>query len=394
MKKLIIAVILFLPIYITAQSNVNPDISLIGSFNTYTNFINGSPEKGKLNFEHPSLEMFVDGYLNPFARASANIAYEEGEFAVEELYANIVRGLPLDMQLKAGKFLVGFGKLNTVHAHIWPFLDRPLYHQIYFGHEGFNDIGVNASFILPTESFYSSFDLGIYKGDAIGKTEAEDPESGESINELRGINPIVVGRLGTFFQLSDFDNLEIGLSGSYGVHAIHNFNLTGNDNSQLTEKSLDYFYGGIDFKFKHKPDAYTSLTIQGEALLNNRKVVRENGFGINSIIEIEESISTWGAFFYVDYQFAKQYSIGVKYDFTYGIIGDLPASNTLTNDDQNKTFGYSAWLGYYPVEETLAIRFGVQNLSFSYADGTKRGGETTLKLQMIFSLGPHKVHPF
>ena len=85
---------------IKAQSNINPDISLIGTFNTTTDFTPNSPEKGKLNFEMPEMELFVDGYLNPYARGTGNISYEEGEFSVEEIYANIVRGLPLDAQIK------------------------------------------------------------------------------------------------------------------------------------------------------------------------------------------------------------------------------------------------------------------------------------------------------
>src|SRR3970282_1721729 len=90
-----------------AQSNVNPNISAVGSFNIFTNFIKGSEEYGKLNFETPGLELFIDGYLNPYSRATAIIAYEEAEFAVEELYAEILRGLPFDMQIKAGKYLLG-----------------------------------------------------------------------------------------------------------------------------------------------------------------------------------------------------------------------------------------------------------------------------------------------
>ena len=127
------------------------------------------------------MELFVDGYLNPYARAAGNISYEDGKFSVEELYANIVRGLPLDMQIKAGKYLAGFGQLNIVHPHAWAFVGRPLFHQVYFGPEGFNDIGFNLSFILPTTSFYSNLDLGIFKGDAIGKNEVTTPDDQESI---------------------------------------------------------------------------------------------------------------------------------------------------------------------------------------------------------------------
>lgn len=391
---LLFLLVLFSITNIHPQSNVNPDISLIGSFNTFTHNIKGTPEYGKLNFETPSMELFIDGYLNPYSRAAANIAFEEGEFGVEELYAQILRGLPLDMQIKAGKYLVGFGKLNTIHPHAWPFLERPLFHQIFFGEGGFNDIGVNFSFILPTESFYTNLDLGIFKGDAIAKTEVLDPKDAQSLINLRGNSPIFVGRLSSFFDLDDYTNLEVGLSGSYGVHAKMDFNTLGDSTAGLENKSLKYFYGGLDFKLKYKPDSYSALTIQGEGLVNNRQVFGYGDVGVNSPIERVNKINTLGGFIFIDYLFSKQYSVGAKYDYTFGIIGDQPSINSLSNDDKNKTQGLSGWFGYYPIEETLAFRLGVQNISFKYDDGTSRESETKVTFQMLFSLGPHKAHPF
>lgn len=395
MKNIVLSFLfLFMIANIHSQSNVNPDISLIGTFNTFTHNIKGIPEYGKLNFEDPSMELFVDGYLNPYSHATANIAYEEGEFSLEEMYAQILRGLPLDMQIKAGKYLVGFGKLNTIHPHAWQFIERPLFHQIFFGGEGFNDIGVNFSFILPTENFYSNLDLGIYKGDAIAKTEVLDPEDANSYLDLRGNSPIFVGRLSSFFDLDDYTNLEIGLSSSYGVHAKMDFNTLGDSTAEPKNKSLKYFYGGLDFKLKYKPDSYTALIVQGEGLINNRQVFRQGDVGINIPVEKTEKINTLGGFIFIDYLFSKQFSVGAKYDFTYGIIGDEPSFTSLSNDNKNKTQGISGWFGYYPIEETLAFRLGVQNLSFKYYDGTSRDSETKVTLQMLFSLGPHKAHPF
>jgi len=366
-----------------AQSNTNPDISLIGTFNTFSNFIKDTPEYGKLNFETPSMEMFVDGYLNPYSRATANIAYEEGEFAVEELYAQILRGLPLDLQVKAGKYSVGFGKINTIHPHAWAFLERPLFHQIYFGAEGFNDIGIDLSYALPFESFYSSIDIGIFKGDAIAKTVASNPDDPSTFYQLRGNNPVFVGRWSNFFQLNDYSDLELGLSGSYGVHS---YDYLTSD----SRKALFYTYTGLDFKYKYRSDAYSSFVLQGEALLNSMDVLRS----ADEIFFYQSRINTLGVFVYFDYQFSKQFSIGAKYDFTYGIIGDEPGYATLSNDDKNKTQGIAAWFGFYPVEETLTFRLGTENLFFNYSDGAPRDSETTIKLQMIFSLGPHKAHPF
>jgi hypothetical protein len=88
------------------------------------------------------------------------------------------------------------------------------------------------------------------------------------------------------------------------------------------------------------------------------------------------------------------YSFGAKYDYTNGIIGDTPSYNTLSNDDKNSTQGLTAWFGFYPVEHTLAFRLNVQHLIFHYQNGISQDPSTNITLQMIFSLGPHKAHPF
>lgn len=384
--------LLLLPGLCFPQSNVNPDISLIGTFDTYTNFNKDSPEYRNINFANPSMELLVEGYLNPYSKAAAVVSYEES-FFVEELYAQVVRGLPLDMQVKAGKYLVGFGKINTVHPHAWPFLERPLFHQIYFGPDGFNDIGIDLSFIIPTGDIFTSLDLGLYKGDAIGKSEASNPDDAESIRALRGVSPVFEGRLGSFFNLGDYANLEAGLSASYGIHSKTRFSIPGNGLPPYEIRSLYYTYLGLDFKYKYKPDAYTSLTIQGEGLLNYRDAAR---YAISGPVrrDVEKTINTYGAFIFFDYQFIKQFSTGAKYDFTYGIVGDVPTEYTLSNDDRDKTHGISAWFSYYPVEETLALRLEVQHLIFDLPDYLTRNSETTLTLQLLFSLGPHKAHPF
>lgn len=384
MKKKLIYFILIISSISVAQSNINPDISLIGMFDTYMNFDKDTPDYGKLLFDIPSVELYIQGYLNPYAIAAANFAFEDGEFGVEEVYAQILRGLPLDIQVKAGKYLLGFGKLNTVHPHAWPFVDRPLWQQMYFSNEGFNDIGLDVNFILPVDDFYSSLDLGVYTGDAMAVNSAgEDTDP----DEVRGNSLIFVGRLGSFFSIDDFNNIDVGLSGSFGNYTKSSFYIP--DSVGFPGQVLKYFYGGFDFKYKYKPDSYTSLVIQGGSIINHRDVIR--GTDVEPVVE---SITTYGIFIYFDYQFQKKFSIGAKYDFTYGIIGDDYSSSTLSNDDMNKTSGIEGWIGYYPVEETLAFRLSTQYLFFNLSDNISMDGQTTITLQMVFSLGPHKAHQF
>jgi hypothetical protein len=272
---------------------------------------------------------------------------------------------------------------------------RPLYQEIYFGDEGLNDIGVNFSFILPTGDLYTTLVLGVFKGDALAQSHGGEHEHGHIHAEIsRGNSPIFLGRLGSFFPLNDFSNLDLGFSGSYGIHSKADFNLTGDTTSANTELPLYYGYFGFDFKYKYRPDSYKALTIQGEGMWNNRDVLRTSSSGINSLTDIEEVINTFGAFVYIDYRFNRVFSVGAKYDFTYGIPDDEPAYNTLGNEDQNKTNGIEGWFGYYPFEETVVLRLGVRHLMFDFADGSERDAETTINLQLIFSLGPHKAHPF
>jgi hypothetical protein len=383
LKKLFFYLII-VPSLLVAQSNVNPEISLIGTFESYMNFDRNSTDYGKLLFDIPSAELFIQGYLNPYAKATANFAYEEGEFGIEEMYAELLRGLPLDVQIKAGKYLLGFGKINTLHPHAWPFVDRPLWQQIYFSEEGFNDIGLDVNFILPTDDFYSSLDLGVYTGDAMAiNTAGEDADP----SEVRGNSLIFVGRLGSFFSLDDFNSLDVGLSSSFGTYAKSSFYVP--DSVGFPEQMLQYYYGGLDFKYKYRPNTYTSLVVQGGSIINYRDVIR----GTETEPTIE-TITTYGAFIYFDYQFVKQFTVGLKYDFTFGVIGDDYSATTLSNDNQNKTNGIEGWIDYYPVEETLAFKLSTQYLFFNLADNMSKDGETTITLQMIFSLGPHKAHQF
>jgi hypothetical protein len=377
MKRILLVVVTFIilinPLY--PQSGINPDISLVGTFSTFTSLIKETPEYGKLNFESPGMELFINGYLNPFSKASASISYEDDEFHLEEIYGDIVRGLPLDVQVKAGKYLVGFGKINTVHPHGWAFTERPLYHQVFFSHEGFNDIGVNINFLLPTGDIYSNLEIGIYKGESIEGLS-------DTISADRGISPLLAGRLSSFYNLSDYSNLEIGLNGAYSVAS-----KIINDN--FSETPLYSFYSALDLKYKYSPDAYKAITIQGELFLNKSDVSRYNiaDPGINSL-------TNYGGFIFADYRFAKMFSTGLKYDYTAGIIDDGPTLTTLRFDDKNNTQGIEGWFSYLPVEETVILRLGVQHLLFHCADNSIRDGETKIKLQFIFSLGPHKAHKF
>ena len=86
-------------------------------------------------------------------------------------------------------------------------------------------------------------------------------------------------------------------------------------------------------------------------------------------------------YFYADYQFYKLFSIGARYDW----------SETPYSTDDRAT-GVSVFAGYYPVEETLGVRFEYQHVQTETPAAST--AVNTILLQVLFSLGPHKAHPF
>ncbi|MBK7092555.1 MAG: hypothetical protein IPH59_12695 [bacterium] len=103
------------------QTTLNPDLSVVGDIRTFTHNDKSRPsEESEFNLTSPDMEIVVAGYLNPYSRADLVLAWEGGEKAeIEELYATILRGLPLGMNLRAGKYRLEFGRLNPVHPHAY-----------------------------------------------------------------------------------------------------------------------------------------------------------------------------------------------------------------------------------------------------------------------------------
>jgi hypothetical protein len=369
-----LACVLLFFIAVTAQSqSINPDISVIPRFILHTNdgerLSEGIREFSRPDFAFEELEVAMQAYINPFAKADVNLTLpgpdvEAGKLGIEEVYATIVRGLPLDINLRFGKYRVDYGKLNTMHPHAWPFVTQPLSQERFFGGEGLNDLGISASVLLPTGDIYSKLTLDLLRGSAIGETTG--------IIDTTGRSPFYAAsaRLMGFFPLDDVNDLEVGLSGYTGIHDPYNRDR--------------FWYTNLDFKYKYKPDAYTGLVVQGEFLYNTRTVSQDRD--LNQFVDADgnperRTINSSGLYLYADYQFLKIYSAGMRFDWTQS-----PYSA------EDKAQGIAVFLGYYPVEETLGLRLEYQHTTTEMPGVSQ--SVNMIALQALFSLGPHKAHPF
>lgn len=408
--KLLYTAVLLLLCTINVSAATQPDISLIGDFRAFTGNYkdhdgNNTERNGMLNYQFNSIEIAANGNLNPYTRADFYIANHGEGFELEEGYVTFLRGLPLKMQVRAGKFLVDFGRLNMLHPHAYSFIDRPLIHRTLFGFDGFNDIGVNASFLLPT-SFYSKLSLNVLAGDMFeGHHHHAEEVAVEEEHDHEGRNskePTFSGRLNGFFELGEAANLDLGFSGFYGLHQKI-------EDEDETEKLYTQM-GAVDFKFKQKWSDYSSVSLIGELIFNKRDYHYETISG-----HVTESRSNLGGFGAIDFQFHKRFNIGGKFDYTpgifdaqedvdYGFVPEEALNNTAVAryDEENSTTAYTFFTGFMLMEETTLIRLAATYMKFdikdpSYLNNTAlldKDDEYTITLQLVWSLGPHKPHDF
>jgi hypothetical protein len=343
---------------IIAQTTINPDISVIGDFQFHFHNDSSRPvDKEKLVFHPAEMEAMFSGYLNPYARADAVLAWHgEHNAELEEIYATFLRGLPFGLNFRAGKYLLEFGRLNPVHPHAYSFINRPLPHEEFFGEHGLNDLALRLSYLAPIPGLYTELMAAALKGDALqshhhdeeGDAEEEAAESEEESYQ----DPGFLGRLALSFGLDESAELAAGASILTTLYDPHD--------------KLRATIAGIDFKCKWKPNRYRSLVLEAEGLLNDRQM--EGG----------EKATSFGGYGYLDYRFRQKYNVGLIYEYTEGAL-----------DETTNKWRTAFFIGFAPVEETSLAR-----LIISRNKETGLSGYWTAVLQLVISLGPHQPHNF
>ena len=356
-----------------AQTTINPDITVIPRFLVVTDdgqkLDEGTREFSTPDLQFQEMEIGLQGYLNPYARADIFLAVkgpdlESISLGLEEAYLTILRGLPLDLNVRLGKYRVEFGKLNTLHPHAWPFVSQPLVQGRFLGEEGLNDLGVSLSTLVPTGEVYTKLTLDLLRGASVGEAAGME-------DTTDGAMPYAAsGRLSSFFTLGSSTDLEVGLSALTGIHDPY--------------EHERFWYGNLDFKLKTRPDSYTSFTVQGEFLVNTRSAAASSAgepFLDGEGNPESRRITTGGAYLFADYQFEKIFDVGARLDW----------SESPTGADE-RTRGFALFFGYYPVEETVGLRLEYQHLLTESAGTTQ--SVNVIGLQVMFSLGPHRAHAF
>jgi hypothetical protein len=345
-----------------ASKALNPDISVIGDFVGGV----GNPRNRPI----PSLEMHESevGFqevIDPYARADFFITFGEHGVDLEEGYLTFT-GLPSALQLKVGKMRAAFGKVNTLHNHVLPWVERPLVTQnLVGGEDGIDDAGLSLSRILPApKGVFMEGTAQLFRGDTENVFRAQKRSDLSTVEHLR-----------IYKDITDNTNIDLGGSWSRGRSPF------GEGWNQLY---------GFDATLRWKPLARSIYhSFVGRTELIWARTVAGDLRSFSPIIR-----TPFGMYASADYQFGRRWFLGGRFDRSQRVCGLPTNPETTTECNPADRFsllrdnGGSLVVTYWP-SEFSQIRGQLRRTR--YGEGLTAN---EVLFQFMFSMGAHGAHPF
>ena len=334
---------------------LNPDISAIGDF---IGDAGHNPFSAYRSIEMHEAEIAVQAVVDPYARADFFISFGEEGVNLEEGFITFT-ALPKNFVARVGKMRAAFGKVNTLHNHVLPWVDRPLVsYNLVGGEDGINDAGLSVQRILPAPKWLFLEGTGqVFRGD-----------SADVFRTMNKNDLSVVGHLRGYHDINDNTNIDLGVSYSRG----HN-------DADPIRNLVSNLYG-IDATLRWKPlqrSIYHSFISRSEFIWNQRQ-------------QFPATRKAFGWYTSADYQLGRRWFIGGRYDWS---------------DHQRNQYhdsGGSAILTYWP-SEFAQIRGQYRHTSYGTFANTPLSAPASnlntiqsneLLLQVQFAIGAHGAHPF
>jgi len=328
----------------SAAKALNPDISAIGDFISVAGH---NPVQPSPTLEMHEAELGFQAIIDPYARGDFFLSFGEQGVNLEEGYVTFT-ALPAGVVAKVGKMRAAFGKVNTLHNHVLPWVDRPLVtNNLVGGEDGIDDAGVSIERILPAP-------MGIFL-EATGQLFRGDSGSQQSplFHASRKNDVSAVAHLRSYKDITESTNIDLGLSYARG----HN---------DLGSNFLTQLYG-VDATVRWKPlrrSIYHSFVGRGEFIWSQRQ-------------QLPSEQRAFGFYTSGDYQLGRRWFVGGRFDRAgRSEFADLTDT------------GASAVLTYWPSE------FSQVRGQYRFTHYASNIDTNELLLQVMFSLGAHGAHPF
>ena len=316
---------------------VLPEIGVVGDI-VATSTQKRTDTEGNDRIALREMELVLGNYVDPYCRYDATISFSDSETpSVEEGYLTYW-GLPWGVKGRFGRFFPRIGKAASMHRDSLSTVDDPLVVRRFFNDDGFKRTGVD--FTRPFEGPF-----GWVLEPSAGLLEG----GGASVFGSTRRRPTLYSHLKAFRSLSDFSNLELGVSGLLG--------------SKDADSGFEVGVLGVDTTYLHHVTPTNKLTLQSEVYVQDRKE------------SLPFDAHPWGAYALADYRFAPRWSAGGRLDQVRLI--DAVGSR---HEEQ----GLSTFLTFYQSE------FARWRLQFRHEIDQNKKHDNAVFLQGTFAIGTHK----
>ncbi len=307
-------------------------------------------------FRIQELELNAQAYIDNYLRGSITLAMHDVEdIEMEEAFVDFVPFLNLN--IRAGKYFVPFGKHAQLHTHQFPFIDAPQAVGGVVGAE-FNEVGIGINPIIPLP-WFSEISFNILNGDNETLFDSQHDDDFAYLIHSKNL-----------WDLNENTTLELGGSYAFG----ENGSSGANNHTDVVGANMTIIYRPLN------RTRFRSLIWQAEYLGAFKETGIEKETGDHNP---DENIG--GVYTFLQYQFLQRWWIQGRYDFLGLHNDDVPGE---AGED---THQWSALLAFANSE------FQSLRLQYNYLDYDGFGDrgfdhEHQLLLQLNFTMGAHPAH--
>jgi hypothetical protein len=326
--------------------------------------------KAGSTFNFRAAELGLAASVDPYARMYGFFTGSNDGFEVEEAAA-ITTSLPWNLTAKGGRFFADFGRFPKFHPHELPFVNEPLSIERMIGGESQAD-GAEVNYLLPTPFFLRATFGGYNKiGAENEQVDNSKPRSASRFTYL--------GRLHTYFDLTDNHSIDLGTSLAYTPSV----RLVGDPSGG------DRILNGVDLTYRYQPLAsslYQGFTWGSEFYANSQRFpfeIEVPGEDDPSVLETQEvgkRRRSYGGYSYAEIKLNRNWSTGFLFDYA-----------PMVDNPRQRTLSYSPYLTWH-ISEFNRLRFQYSYLSNNFsADKAEKGNQ--FFLQWTTAIGAH-THGF
>ena len=355
-----------------------PDISAVGDLLGDLS-PRGSTQEDGTRFGIREVELALQAVVDPYFRGDVFLGFSDAEGVHIEQAFLTTTSLP-GFEVRLGRFLMPFSKVNTTHRHDLHTIEHPWAVQRFLGAEGLKGTGISVSRIFAPFGFYQ--ELLLTAVDRIG--EAPDGlVTPEPVNkDLDGL--AFSARLRNYWDLSQAANLELSASALTGKVEQPCSGCAFPPDPTISAVAARQTVVGADATFRWRPlqqGLYKSLIAQAEFLR------QMNDFDFEPIY-VGSRKSFNGAYGFARWQVSRRAFVAARYDWLEDPLLRGPCEIAICGETLTAASGYLEW---FPSEfSKLAVAY--ERLMPAAATGI--AGTNRILLQASFSVGPHKPHPF